>query len=253
MKFAAAWLCHVKYCIYINGWDLLRQPSSGEYGWSKAAEIHRPVDISWLLYKVPTPRGIYIPRLLSIIRHLPSPPPPHSFTQTPQSCRRKILISVLMTWQRAIQIGIPRRGWGVERVRGWDIKVQKIIREMYFCPCLRIFDNADDPASGWYESSTTSFISFFLSRLFFFFATCVCLRWYWDKASGQIWWVSTPPESLLSSAAPPKKESTCVRNPLMCCSVTYQSARGEEQLERRRLGYHNSSEQEVKQECVRRE
>lgn len=123
MKFAAAWLCRVIYCIYINGWDSSRQPSSWEYGRGQGCRdthihrvahgngLRRPVDVSWLLYKVPTPRGIYIPRLLSIIRHLPFFFfPPHSFSQTPRSCRRKILISVLTTWQRAIEIGIPRRG-----------------------------------------------------------------------------------------------------------------------------------------------
>lgn len=33
MKLAAAWLRHVIYCIYINGWDLLKQLTSRGYGW----------------------------------------------------------------------------------------------------------------------------------------------------------------------------------------------------------------------------
>lgn len=67
-------------------------------------DLTRPADISWLLYKLPDPRGIYIPRLLSIIRHLSLFFP--LLHQTPQTCCGKILISVPMTWHRAIEIAM---------------------------------------------------------------------------------------------------------------------------------------------------
>lgn len=70
-----------------------------------------------------------------------------------------------------------------------------------------------------------------------------------DKASGQIWRVSTPPQSLLSRTVP--EWSTSVRNPLTCSSLTYQPVQDVKQLERGRLSYHKSLRQEVRRECVR--
>lgn len=154
----------------------------------------RPVDISWVLHKPPAPRGIYIPRLLSIIRHL-------FFSllhQTPRFGCRKILISVLMTWQRAIEIEIWRqRGGGGEQRWRERQKVQKITRTMYFCPCLRVSELLIILRIVQLAELTATDLT---PGMFFSHVEWLCVAT--DKIyGGQIWCVSTPPESLLSNAA----------------------------------------------------
>lgn len=63
-------------------------------------QAERPMDISWHLHKLPAPRGIYIPRLLSIIRHLSFFS--HSFTRLPvPTARKSWLVSQCLDRERS--------------------------------------------------------------------------------------------------------------------------------------------------------
>lgn len=97
-------ICRVMRCIYINSRDLLQQLCRRWTNTHRSlrAQAKRPMDISWLLRKLPAPRGIYIPRLLSIIRHLSFFP--HSFTRLPVPTARK-------SWLVSQRLGRERSRW----------------------------------------------------------------------------------------------------------------------------------------------
>lgn len=93
------------------------------------------------LYKGPTPRGIYIPRLLSIIRHLPFPPPAVPLTSSPRlpgpAAGKSWLVSWWLDRERSRQ-GYRDRVWVVERIGARDVKVEKIIKKDVFLSSARL-------------------------------------------------------------------------------------------------------------------
>lgn len=185
-------ICWVMHYIYINSRDLLRQLCQRWRNTHRGlcTQAERPMDISWLLHKLPTPRGIYIPRLLSIIRHL-------SFFfslhyQTPCSDCKKILISVLMPWQRAIETEIQGGAGGGEGERQRDGQ-KKVHQNTKMCFCPRGLTATAGTGTAGRTDRQLSWHQ-------------VCFPHTWrcqrmrvspcrDKAGGQIWCVSTPPES----------------------------------------------------------
>lgn len=120
-----------------------------------------------------------------------------------------------MTWQRAIETGIPRQGLG-----GGENWIEGRISEE---------DNKKDvflssarlPQDFWrcWSTGSSQILQPHIVILSFLFFSCIfnCLCCSSDKASGQIWWVSTPPESLLSRTVP--EGSPSVINPLMRSSL----------------------------------
>lgn len=155
-------------------------------------DLTRPADISWLLYKLPDPRGIYIPRLLSIIRHLSLFFP--LLHQTPQTCCGKILISVPMTWHRAIEIAMQtereEQGGGgrwsgeTKMCRKW----QK--RRVSVCGCATYWQNWQF-CGGLIWQSTDLALYVFIPEV----CMSMCVSWYRDKVSAQVWSVSTALDS----------------------------------------------------------
>lgn len=172
-----------------------------------------PADISWLLYKLPDPRGIYIPRLLSIIRHLSLFFP--LLHQTPQTCCGKILISVPMTWHRAIEVAMQteREEDGSGAARQKCAESDK--RDAFRCVAVRVIDKTG-------------------SRLIWRF-TCLFLKCAWVCV-----WAGTEIRSALRSGVcqqhqipflvtQPKK-GTSIRHGIPCCSSAYQSVWRKTQL-----------------------
>lgn len=140
-----------------------------------------------------------------------------------------------MTWQRAIETGIPRRGlgggenWREEHKSGEDNKKDVFLS---LPVCLRFFDGAGHLAAIWFHSPMLP--SIFLFSFFASLIVHVAPQIRLAVRSGECQHHLSP---LLSRTVP--EGSTSVRNPLMCSALAYQSVQDVKQLVRGRLSYHN--------------
>lgn len=186
------------------------------------------------LYKGPTPRGIYIPRLLSIIRHLPFSPLTSSPRLPGPAAGKSWLVSWWLDRERSRQ-GYRDGVWEVERIGGRNIKVEKIIRKMYFCLCPSASGFLTVPVI-WQQSDFTAQCCLLLFFFLFFASLIVHVAPQIRLAvrSGECQHHLSP---LLSRTVP--EGSTSVRNPLMCSALAYQSVQDVKQLVRGRLSYRN--------------
>lgn len=129
---------------------------------------------------------------------------------------------------------------------------------MYFCLWVYVYELNVNYWQQWRFRNRLIWQSTDLSPCMFFSAEiclCVCVWVCVGTAIGPVVRSGVCQHHLSPVlVTQPKREDFCQTcHPLTCCSLTYQSVRGEEQFERRRHSYHRSFEQKVKQECVRGE
>lgn len=178
-------ICRIMHYIYINSRDLLQLLCQRWMNTHQSlyAQAKRPMDISWHLHKLPASRGIYTPRLLSIIRLLSFFSP--LLYQTPCSDGNKILISVPMPWQRAIEMeiqgGADVGGW--REVEGGAKKVHKITKNVFLS---RWIINTHSRMDRWLTELTPGVFS----SWDVIDCVCVCMSPCGVNARAQIWCVS---------------------------------------------------------------